>query len=383
MISEESSAARLAKFQAAFAKSNELIHLNNAGLALSSLPAIQTAQHWLQRFHTEAMHCNDDYMAAAETARAHLALLVGAAAEEIAFFQSTAGAISQVAFGMDLRPDDEVLLWDQEYASNLYPWREACLRTQARLVLAESEADLSTPAEKILAQVTDRTKVIALSWVQFQTGAMTELAQIASFARARGIWTVIDVIQGLGLRPFDFHALGIDAACGGSHKWLVSPVGVGFLILRRDRLQQLRPLTVGSSTFGTCDDPVSQVCWPKPSALRFESGSKQVLEITALGASAQLLSEISPNIIAAEADRLAELLRRGLLERNYRLHQPKNGSGNFVNFSDPLAQDSQSICRTLSDHHVSHAVRGPGVRFATQAYNTEADVERVLRILDR
>lgn len=369
----------LQKYQSAFEKPAGLIHLNNAGLAPTCLPAFQTVQFWNRRFHLEGMHCNDDYMAAAETARAQLAHLAGASSDEVAFFQSTAGAISQVAFGMDLRPGDEVLMWEQEYSSNLYPWKAACDRSGAVLRIVPDEKDLSTPTEKYLAAVTPKTRVIALSWVQFQTGALSDLKAIADFARARGIWTVIDVIQGFGFLPFDFRALGIDAACGGSHKWMTSPVGVGFLLIREDRISSLRPLTIGSSTYGTCDDASDLACVPKTGASRFESGSKQVLEITALGASAKFLSEIGSQVLIDEITRLASRLRDGLKARGFQIHAPVKANPSFVNFTGSGSVDA--ITTKLKAAKISYAVRGPGVRLSPMAFNTNEEIDQVLKVL--
>jgi selenocysteine lyase/cysteine desulfurase len=373
----------LEDFQKAFTPHESLIHLNNGGLAPSSRAALSTVEYWMKRFHLEGVHCNDDYMAAAEVARAHLAHLAGAQPGEVAFFQSTAGAISQIAFGLGLKPEDEILLWDQEYGSNLYPRQEACARSGAKLIFVPREHDLYTQTEKFLAHVTPRTKVLAFSWVQFQTGAVTDIAAVTSLARARGIWSVADIIQGFGALPFDFHKSGLDAACGGSHKWLVSPVGVGFLIVREDRVRELKPLTIGASTYGTCDDKVNLTCEPKKNALRFESGSKQVLEITAVGASAQLLTSVGVATLADRIATLAQILRNGLTRQGYTLHAPREAAPAFVNFSARTDADLKLCAELLRTAGVSFAWRGPGLRLTPHAFNSENDIERVLKTLAR
>jgi cysteine desulfurase/selenocysteine lyase len=368
----------LAEFKKAFSSFGELTHLNNAGLAPTAAPARDLVNYWIERFHREGVHCNDDYLAAVETARGQLARLIGSESGEIAFFQSTAGAVSQMAFGMKLNPGDEVVMWDQEYSSNLYPWKEACERSGAKLVLVPSGDFLATPAEKLVSVITERTKVLAISWVQFQTGAVTDLKPLVAAARARNIWTVVDVIQGMGVRPFHFADLGVDAICGGSHKWLVSPVGVGYLALRKERTHEIRPLMVGSGTYGTCDDPSSLVCEPKLSAAKFEAGSRQVLEIVALGASCELLAKAGVENILAEAERLAGSLRRGLENQGYSIHSPQAGTqkGPIVNFGERADTE-----RLLKAQKISYVRRGPGLRFSPHAFNTDEDIERVLKVL--
>jgi selenocysteine lyase/cysteine desulfurase len=265
-------------------------------------------------------------------------------------------------------------MWDQEYGSNLHPWREAAKKAGAKLVLVQSGPGLATPAERLLAAVTPRTRALAFSWVQFQTGSVTDLKAVADFARGRGIWTVVDAIQGVGARPLDLKALGLDAVCGGSHKWLVSPVGVGYLAVRPERLEELAPLAFGASTFGTCDDPVSLVCAPKAGAGRLEPGSRQVLEITALGASVELLLAAGLDEIERESRRLARRLREGLRAKGRAIHSPDEGA--IVSFS---ADDAAA--RELKKTGVAYAVRGPGLRLSPHAFNTEEDVDRALACL--
>ncbi len=372
----------LQNFKKSFVRTPGLIHLNNAGLAPTSIPAAGVVKHWIDRFQNEGMHCNDDYLAAAENARRQLARFVRADPGEIAFFQSTAGAISQVAFGLDLKAKDEVVLWAQEYPSNLYPWKAACDLRGAELKIVKTESDFSTPLAHLISQVTARTRVIAVSWVQYQTGALTDLKALAEFAKSRGIWTVVDVIQGLGVLPFDFHALGIDAACGGSHKWMVSPVGVGFLILRREHAAKLKPITIGAATFGTCEDPSDLNCLPKLDALRFESGSKQVLEITALGASAELLEQTGIDHIQSEAERLGRRLSEGLENQGYQIHRSSPNNGAFVNFSYQ-GKSVLELADQLKKSQISYALRGPGLRLSPHAFNTDSDIDFALEILGR
>lgn len=357
--------------------------MNNAGLAPISRAAMRKIQYWAERFHQEGFYTDADYMLDVAETRARLARLIGSEASEIAFFQSTAGGVCQIAFGFPLQPQDEVLLWDQEYSSNLYPWQEACRRRGAKLVMLPSLPDLATPVESLLKACTERTKIIAISWVQFQTGARTDIEILARECRRRGLFLFVDVMQGLGLHPFEFQKWGVDAVAGGSHKWLVSPVGVGFLALKKEHLPRFAPLMVGSGTYGSCDDPASLECLPKTDLSRFEPGSKQVLEITALGASLELILQTGVPTIEAEVLRLSRRLREGLEAMGYRIHSPfaaKDPGSAMVNFS---GGDLSEIKAKLTAHPVNFAQRGPGLRLSPHAFNTDEDIDQVLRLLRR
>lgn len=377
VMNRDAAPGLLEAYKTQFARSSDRVHLNNAGLAPISAVARNVVSGWATRFHHEGFHTDADYMSEVGRARASLGRLIGCRADEIAFFQSTSGAVSQVAFGVRLESGDEVLTWDQDYGSLLYPWREACERSGARFVVAESGANLETPVDNLLAKLNQRTRFVALSWVQFQTGAITDLAPIVEAAHRQGAWVVVDVMQGLGLMPFDMHDLGVDAVFGGSHKWLTSPVGVGFLAIRHEHTAQMRPLLVGSSTYGTCDDPVSAVCVPKVDATRFESGSKQVLEITALGGSVDTILAAGVDVVGREAERLATALQEGLREQGHRIHSPHadRQRGAIVNVSGPSVE-------VLRARNITFALRGPGIRFSPHAFNTDDEIRAVLGATD-
>ncbi len=374
-------------FKSHFYKDSKRIHLNNAGLSPISMAARKRVEYWAQKFFEDGFYSDAEYMNEVAQTRKSLSQLIGCEPDEIAFFQNAGSALSQVAFGLDLKQDDEILLLDQEYSSNLYPWVEAAKRKGANHRFIESEKDLSIDPQKFLSQITARTRVITISWIQFQTGANIDIKKFVEAVRStphgEKIFIVVDVMQGLGVIPMSMKDWGVDAAAGGSHKWLTSPVGVGFLALKKEKLSDLKPIVVGSATYGTCDDPSDLECSPKMDVSRFESGSKQVLEITALGASCELILKTGVPVINTEALRLAKILQEGLKALGYTLHTP---SKNFVptpmvNFSDTSKDFLKSTRLKLDRAQINYAVRGPGIRLSPHAFNTEEQMNQVLKIL--
>lgn len=363
----------LKEFKEQFYKDNQRLHLNNAGLAPICRAARDRILYWGNRFYEEGFYTDADYVEDVLHSRQSLSRLIGCDQSEIAFFQSTASAISQLCFHFPLKTGDEVLTWDQEYASNLYPWQEACKRAGAELVLVESGDRLTTPVEKIIKHITDKTKLIAISWLQFQTGARTDIKALSKITREKNIFLFVDIMQGLGIHEFNMKEWGIDAVAGGSHKWLVSPVGVGYLALDMKYMNLIRPHNVGAYTFGTCDDPADLFCMPKKDALKFEAGSKQVLEITALGASVDLILKTGVKTIEAEVLRLSTKLSDGLRALGFDVHHNGSAHVNFVPHPDSADKLRAIPC--------NFAVRGPGLRLSPHAFNTDEQIERVLLAL--
>jgi cysteine desulfurase/selenocysteine lyase len=373
-------------FRNSFDRSAAFIHLNNAGVAPMSKPAAQAVTDTLARLVSEGYHCVPELWAQVEATRQKLARLLNSEADEIAFFQSAAAAISQVALGLDLKQGDEILTWDQEYPSNFYPWRAAVEKTGANLVIAASGPALDSPLESLFAAVTPRTRVIAVSWVQFRTGAIVDLKGLSDFARARGIFTCVDIIQGAGFLPFDFKDLGIDAACGGSHKWFTAGPTVGYLILRGEHLERIKPILYGAITYGSQNDPSSMTSPFKAGAQRYEPGSKTFLDIASFDASIDLVAKVGVAQIGQEIEWLSRKLRHGLEERGYKVHSPhgRHHRGSIVNFGlgpDCKFKSQADVVSVLKQNKISFGERPPGVRLSPHAFNTAAEIETVLQLL--
>lgn len=370
----------LTEFKNSFSKNKNRIHLNNSGLAPISLQAKKRIEYWANRFYEEGFYTDHDYVEDVLKTRKNLATLIGCDHSQIAFFQSTAGAVSQLAMQFPLKAEDEVIMWECEYGSHLYPWQEAVKRKGAILTLIGVEENLATPVEKIIEKIRPQTKIIAISWVQFLTGAKSDLLKLSKVTKEKGIFLCVDIIQGLGLHKFNMKEMGVDAVYGGSHKWLFSPVGVGYLALSNELIKIIKPHNVGAYTFGTCDDPTSLVCEPKLDALKYEAGSKQVLEITALGASIELIMNTGVSEIEKETLRLATKLRSGLEKEGYQIFSPFESSQHqtpIVNFLQHN-NEKDKITKALSSLPCNYAVRGPGIRLSPAAFNSDEDIEKVL-----
>ena len=377
---------QIARFRAAFVRSGRYTHLNNAGQAPLCVPARDELIAWTNRFAEEGAHVFPLLFQKFGEARIELGRLLGADASQVVFTEGTATAISQIALGLSFKPGDEIIVWDQEYPSNFYPWSEAARRSGAKLVIAKSGTDLSTPLETIEKLVTSKTRVIATSWVQYRTGALTDLSALCAFARAKHIFTSADIIQGAGCLPFDFRAIGLDAACGASHKWMCASHGPGYFLLREEHFERLTPLMVGAMTYGTPDDLARADAVMRPGPARFEPGGLAFTSAIALGAAAKLIRECGISLIAQEAEWLTKTLMHGLRERGYVVASPhgphfRGAILNFTPGADAKLKSLPEIAAALSANGISFGARAPGIRLSVHAHNTPDDIERVLALL--
>lgn len=361
----------------------EWVSLNNAGLHPISLDATNELKTWADRFYKEGFLTDHDYSEAVEFTRTQLAILVGCQKSEVAFFASTAGGINQIAWQLPLGPEDQVLVLAQDYPSLIYPFEQASLKRGFQIKkIPNQNASLSFDVNDILCHFTSATKLVAISWYQYQTGATCELKLLLKKAKERGIFVLIDVMQGLGIDEFIFWKMGlVDAVAGGSHKWLSSPVGVGFLAIQENWIKAMSPHNIGSLTFGTCDDVAQLNCFIKSDATRFEPASKAAAEIAALGRSVALILKTDPLVIRTEAIRLALKLEEGLKNQDYQVQIPnKKRSHSIINFSCPKS-DLIGLSARLKRHRILHAVRNGGVRLSPSAINSDSEIDYVLSCL--
>lgn len=371
-------------FRENFTQSRDLTHLNNAGLALLSVPAKLALEKLAQDFSElgafgivsgfEKYHC----------ARASFARILGCQATQVAMTQNCSSGLSQIALGMNLCPGDEILTWDQEYPSCVYPWHAAAQNSGAKVKTLTSESDFSLNIEKLLSAIQNKTRAVVVSWVQFQTGAVVPLKILADACHKVGAWLVVDAIQGLGVMPFEMNSLGVDAVSVGTHKWLCGPLGFGFFAVAEHRIKDLNPVFVGAMSY----DPPLDFFQPErnlfSTARRFEPGAGSVLNALSAAASVDLILNTGVSAIHKEALRLSCKLSDGLLAMGHNVLTP-NPTGDYqspiVTFVAP--RDQAKIADALRTAKISFAERGGGIRLSPHAFNTDADIDKTLATIQR
>ena len=160
---EQSDLAGLrARLRAEFDLDADAVLLNTAGIAPMCRPARQAIERAAQGL-ARGWFAVDELFADYGRARAVYARLCGARPADVAMFHTCAAALSQVALGLPLAPGDELVLWDQEYPSNAYPWHETARRSGAVVRVVNSEPDFSLTQERLHAAITPRTHTVTIS----------------------------------------------------------------------------------------------------------------------------------------------------------------------------------------------------------------------------
>ena len=169
-----------------------------------------------------------DFFTDAEAGRALFAELIGARADDVALVPSASYGISSAARNLPLAPGRRVLVLEEQFPSNVYPWRELVRERGAELLSVERPGD-DDWTRSILAALDERVAVAALSQVHWIDGALIDLERVAARCREVGAALVVDGTQSLGALPFDVAAVQPDFLVAATYKWLLGPYAAGYL----------------------------------------------------------------------------------------------------------------------------------------------------------
>ncbi len=350
--------------------------LNHAGVA----PISARAASAIGKFAAEAR--DDAYLTGKwyqqiESIRQLAATFINAKPTEIAFVKNTSEGIAFVANGLSWKPGDQVISTRVEYPSNVYPWMDLTQRFGViHTMLPETDGRIDPTL--LAAAVTPRTRMIALSHIEYASGFQHDLLKIGKLCRELNILLCVDGIQACGAMPVDIRAMNIDFLSADGHKWLLGPEGAGIFYCRQELLSALHP-EIGWMNVENANDYGAYDFTLRQDARRFECGSHNVPGILGLGASLALLQEVGMPTVTARILGLTQRLVSGLQARGYtvissRRHGEASG---IVSFKSGRHNHDQ-IVRDLQQRHVIIVEREGRLRASPHFYNTEADIDRLL-----
>jgi selenocysteine lyase/cysteine desulfurase len=308
--------------------------------------------------------------------RSDVARLINAHPDEIAFVNSTTQGIGLVAEGFPWREGESVVTAADEYPSNVYPWMNLASRGVSVRLVKSREGRIWI--RDLIGAIDRTTRVLTISHVEFATGFRNDLDALGEYCRAHHVAFFVDAIQGLGPLPIDVERTPIDFLAADGHKWLLGPEGAGFLYVRREWIERLRPLGVGShSVTGSYNSPALEFRL-KPTAERWEGGSFNMPGLQAFGASVSLLHEVGLDRVSARILDRAEAVRAVARSAGWTIagsQRPADLSG-IVALERP-GTDPNEAARRLRERSVAAACRRGRLRISPHMYNNDDDLARL------
>ncbi len=349
---------------------------------LATVAAIQQAIEL--KCHPERLTAHE-YTALPERVRTRLASLVGADPSEIALTNSATQGIGLVAAGLGLKAGDEVVIASGNFPSNLFTWLHLRRHGIGVNVLRPTLGTLGP--DEVRAVLTPRTKVLALDWIGYTTGARIDLAALGELAHNRGSIFVVDGTQGVGAVALNVHDLPVDVLVAAAYKWLLGPYGTGFVYLNweiQDRLdmQFVNWLSIdGSEEFDAL--PTEQFTLPKAARIFDVPETGNFLNLYALEASLGFVERAGVRTVTQHCRQLLDRLAGGLRRQGYRLSaaaEPEHRS-TILGFQADSLDATVKLHEKLKANHIAVSLRHGTIRVSPYLYNSEEDIERLLSIV--
>lgn len=309
---------------------------------------------------------------------------IGAGADEVALLGPTSLGLSLFANGLPWREGDEVVCYGGDYPANVYPWIELRRRGVVVRYLDPPQPGEITP-ELVAAALTPRTRLVALASAHFITGYRIDVDAIGALLHSRGVLFSLDAIQTLG--AFPTRVTHVDFLSADAHKWLLGPLAIGIVFVKREHFELLRPTLLGAwnvvaPNFQTQDEIVFV-----PAAQRYEPGVLNIAGIYGMRAAIELIASHGIEAVGARILELKARLLAQLEPLGFEVFGPREGRAatGITTFRHPTASSAKLFAALEAAGVVASLRRDRAgrehLRFSPHFYNTEAEIDRAVEVL--
>ena len=367
-----------------WAARGDAIYLNNGSTGPLPRRTVEALADFNERRAAPYLITEEVQFGTLRRSRELCARLVNARPQEIALMVNTSYGLNLAARALPLEAGDTIITNDREFPANIYPWMalEANGITLERVPCVDG-----LPDEDALLRALDgpRVKVLTTSWVSFATGYRVNLDRIGAACRERGIYFVVDAIQGLGALTLDLAKTPVDILACGAQKWLLSPWGTGFVYVRPELVQQLEPQAIGWLATRASENFASLVDYDltyHEDARRFEVITVPFQDFSGMNASLELLFELGPSAAAAHvADLTGRIIEWAQSRPDVKLVTPA-APDRRAGIVTLRPRDTASAAAKLTEAGVVHSLREGGIRLSPHCWNTREEVDAALAVLD-
>lgn len=356
-----------------------MIYFNHAAVAPINSKVIEEINHYLFQRSVTNIDNHEIMMKKTAEAKIKLAELLKTDAHRIAFMDNTSNGINVLAQGLKWKSGDRIILNDVEFPSNIYPFMN--LKSQGvEIDLVKSKNGIVT-AEEILSAVTDKTRLVSVSHVQFVSGYRIDLEKIGNVCREKKIIFSVDAIQSVGAVEMDVEKYKIDFLSCGTQKWLLGLMGLAFIYVSEELQNHLSPKYVGWASVENAWDLLNYDLVLKKNADIFQNGTVSLIAIHGLLASLELFAsfgnERKNKIILDNSEYLINELKKNNLNPVLQ-NQPQENLSAIVTIKSDEAKD---LLMKLTNANVRASLREGMLRLSPNFYTTKDEIDKVVEIL--
>jgi selenocysteine lyase/cysteine desulfurase len=367
----------LKSFRDAVPVATSRAYLFSGGIAPASRPALDAMASWLDDWMWNPITHRSRYFEDLEACRLRLAALVRGEADSVAILSSTSRAANVATSLVAAAEGGNVVTDTTTYPSSLYPW---LLPGHSGMEVRRLESTPESDPTRWERSIDSRTRAVVISHVDPDTGYRHDLARLSELTRSKGALLIVDAAQSVGAIEIDVEAMGVDILFGVGMKWLMGPPGTAFLWVRRDVLEAA-PMVEASYTSASLD-PLGVVL-PARGARRLEHGVPNLPGLAGFRAALDLVAATGVGSIAWQIERLVTRCLQELGQRGWKTSTPSDPAhraGVVVLHAD----DPGAIATELALNGVDVWGYPPRkrVRIDLHGFNTDQDLDRLLRVLD-
>jgi len=368
----------------AYPINKEMIWLNNCGVVPAGKYIVEVLSRFMEGYAKKGILTEvANYPKVKENIKGILSDLLNCSPDELCLIHNTAEGMNFISHGLNLSSEDEVILLENEYPSNVYPWRHL-EKKGVKLVTTPMEKTPETFLEALKNLVTEKTRVISLSAVHWCTGMPLPLGQVGQLCKEKNIDFVIDGAQGVGMQPMDVKKTNISYMAFSTWKWLMGPLGMGILFVSKEKLDVLEPVFIGTESVVQAREYLPYKSELKPTADRFAFSTGNFNDWVYFEAALEFLQDIGFFVVRERIFELCAHLSRELTRIGFKVLSdqfPDYPTGIVVCEKPGVRADK--IVEHLKKNNIIAAERLGRVRFSPHIYISPEQLDEVIQVLER
>ena len=361
---------------------NNLIYLNNCGTTPACTIVTDEMKVYFEEYSKHGI-LNKKYSITEikETIQTILSNLINCEKDEIAIIHNTAEGMNLLSYGLNLQKGNEILLLENEYPSNVYPWEH--WKTKG---ISLKFIELKNTPEKFLenfkSNLNKKTKVVSISAVHWCTGMPLPLKEIGELCKNNGILFIVDGAQGVGHVDIDVKNWNIDAMAFSAWKWLLGPLGLGVLVIKKAALDKINYVFKGTSSINNHYNYLPYSDDIKNNAERYIYSTPNFNDWIYFDTILKFLNEIGFEKVMKRIYELSDYLSSKLKNEGFLLDKD-----NFSKYKTGIitakknGMDTKKAVGFLSENKIIATERFGKIRFSPHIYNSIEQLDRVVEVL--
>jgi len=356
-------------------------YLNHAAFGVLSQTTLKSINQHLTARSTGVIESFFEDIEVIENTRSKLAKLINAPSpDNISFITNTSEGLNIIASGFKWKSNDRILINDAEFPSNVYPFTN--LKSKGVDTDFLKSKDGFVTAEQLSAALDKSHRMLSVSAIQFLSGYRIDLEKLGQSTKSNDTFLVVDAIQAIGNAPIDVQSMNIDGLVSGGLKWMMAPMGTGFMYISDKLRDKIEQAYVGWLSVETPWELSNFDQKLNPTSRRFELGGINVPGIYAMHDSVDPFLELGTTKINQHLIDLTDLIDSEMIPFGLKRFtvQDQNHRSGIISYDLPGNIDGDALIQVLKQRKVTLSHRQGKIRFSPHFYNSAEDIKKAIDI---